>query len=408
MKNWTVWKQEKNYQKLFWSGFMNGIGNRFSQVAVLTLLYQVTGSGGAIGLLFAIRMAPFLLLAPIGGFLADHFSKRKILIVMDIIRIPFAISPILVQGADDLWIVYTSAFFLAAGEAIYSPTRMSAIPALVKQDRLLYINALEQIMVGVVLVVGSCSGGVISYIFGLNLAFLLDGLSYLLSALFIVNMTIPAAVKNKTESLNPAQSSSIWGVIKGSSVLLIFIIIEITMPIANGIDNVLISVYALDIFHMGDLGVGFIYASLGLGFIISSFLSNLLKRKLVALIIVFIALEGCGHLLLSIAPVFSLALIIVVFITFAGGISNICLSTLIMKIVPKPRQGSFFGITQMMTNTMLGISMGVAGYLLEIFEPRMLSFLVGTTYILFTIFYAVMFSRVNLVKEKRKLVFHEN
>lgn len=46
MSNWNVWKKEKHYQKLFWAGTINGIGNRISQVAVLTLLYQITGAGG--------------------------------------------------------------------------------------------------------------------------------------------------------------------------------------------------------------------------------------------------------------------------------------------------------------------------------------------------------------------------
>jgi hypothetical protein len=67
VSNWTVWKREKNYQKLFLSGTINGLGNRFSQVAIFTLLYQMTGSGMAIGIFLAVRMVPFLLFGPIGG-----------------------------------------------------------------------------------------------------------------------------------------------------------------------------------------------------------------------------------------------------------------------------------------------------------------------------------------------------
>lgn len=403
MTNWAVWKQEINYQKLFWAGAINGIGNRFTQVAILTLLYQITGSGSAIAFLFVVRMAPFLLVAPIGGLLADRFSKKKLLIMVDLVRIPIALSPLLVQSQDQLWIVYVSAFFLSTGEALYSPARMSTIPALVKQDRLLYVNAIEQIMLGFVLVVGSSAGGIISYLFGLHVPFILDGVSFLLSALFLAKITIPT-IEHKVKSAKPPRHHTpVWKLITASSALFTFILIELTTPLANGIDNVLMSVYALDVFKMGDLGVGFIYGALGLGFILSSFLSNLLKRRLLTLISVFIALEGMGHLLLSIVPTFSLALLTVLFITFAGGISNICLSTITMKVVPKSKQGAFFGLTQMLSNTTMGVSMGVAGFLLGVFEPRTLSFLVGITYILFTIIYATLFTRINLVKEKREL-----
>ncbi|WP_188455934.1 MFS transporter [Virgibacillus oceani] len=401
MTNWTVWKQEKNYQKLFFSGIVNGIGNRFTQVAILTLLYQITGSGVAIGLLFAIRMAPFLLLAPVGGMLADRFSKKKILITIDLLRVPFALSPVLVQGPEHLWIVYVGAFCLAAGEALYVPTRMSSIPALVKNDRLLYVNAIEQIMVGVVLVAGSSTGGIISYLFGLDVPFILDGISFLISALLLWQLRISEPDDTVPQLVSKTKSS--WKLIISSSALIIFIIISLTMPIANGVDNVLMSVYALDVFKMGDLGVGLIYAFLGLGFIVSSFFSNMLKRKLVPLIVIFIALEGSGHILLSAVPNFVTALLTVLFITFVGGISNICLSTLTMKIVPRSKQGTFFGLTEMLSNTALGVSMGAAGFLLEVFDPRNLSLLAGMTYILFTGVYAAMFLKVDLVKEKRKL-----
>lgn len=348
-------------------------------------------------------MAPFLLAAPIGGMLADLFPKKNLLITIDLLRVPFALSPLLVQGQEHLWIIYTGAFFLAAGDAFYSPVRMASIPALVKQDRLLYVNAIEQIMVGAVLVVGSSTGGIISYLFGLQAPFILDGISFMVSALFLIGLTIPSAEKSLKQS-DPVESGpSTWKFIFGSAALLTFITIELTMPLANGVDNVLMSVYALEVFKMGDLGVGFIYGALGLGFIISSFFSNLLKRKLVPLIVIFIALEGLGHLILSSVPTFSHAIVAALFITFVGGISNICLSTLTMKIVPKSQQGHFFGLTEMISKTTMGISMGAAGFLLELFDPRTLSFWVGSTYVFFTIVYAILFSRVDLIKEKKQL-----
>src|SRR5690625_5262548 len=406
VNNWMAWKQEQNYQKLFWSSTVSGIGNRFTQVATLTLIYQITESGFLIGILFAIRMLPFLFLAPIGGILANRFPKRKVLILIDVCRIPFAIAPIFVHGPEDLWILFTSAFMLATGEALYAPARMASIPETVKQDNLLYINAIEQIMVGGVLILGSSAGGIISYLFGLHLPFILDGISFLWSAYILTKMTVqqPSTetmlVKNNE---GPQPKKSTWIYIFGSSAMMIFIIIELTMPIANGIDNVLISVYALDVFDMGDIGVGLMYGMMGGGFVLSSFLSNMLQRKLILLMVIFIALEGLGHIFLSTASTFSYALFIVLSITFVGGLSNICLSTIIMTTVPKAMHGTFFGVTAMISNTSLGISMGLAGLLLEVFEPRTLSFYVGIIYILLTIFYTVLFRKVDLRDEKLRL-----
>ncbi|MED1601958.1 MFS transporter [Alkalihalophilus marmarensis] len=126
------WKKETNYQSLFWAGMINGIGSRISQIAIFGLLYQLTGSGMAIGLVLAIRMIPFLILAPIGGMLADRFSKKSLLFTVDLIRVPMVMSLLLIQDPSNIWLIYVITFALASLEALYVPTRMSAIPALVK------------------------------------------------------------------------------------------------------------------------------------------------------------------------------------------------------------------------------------------------------------------------------------
>ncbi|MBX9976105.1 MFS transporter [Cytobacillus firmus] len=404
MTNWTVWQQEENYQKLFWAGVINGIGNRFTQVALLALLYHVTGSGVAIGLLFAIRMAPFFFIAPFGGMLADRFSKKAILVTVDLLRVPAVLGLLFVKEAGDLWIVYACAFLISMGEAIYSPARMSAIPALVKSDRLIYVNAIEQIMIGAVLIIGSSTGGILAYFLGNNAAFMINGLTFLLSAYLISRMVFPAVSEENRKKTITSASVSPARLILGSSALIAFFIMMLTMPLANGIDNILVSIYGLEVFNMGELGVGFMYGALGIGLILSSFFSHIIKKGLLILAIIFIALEGTGHILLSLAPSFYSALFTVVLITLAGGLGNICLDTVMMKFIPRSKQGTFFGLMQMVSNLSLAISMGTAGFLLEIFAPRTLSLIIGLAYLVFTIIYALLFARVDLVKEKREFI----
>ncbi|MCM3488163.1 MFS transporter [Alkalihalophilus marmarensis] len=401
MSLFKSWGKETNYQFLFWAGIINGIGSRISQIAIFGLLYQLTGSGMAIGFVLAIRMIPFLILAPIGGMLADRFSKKNLLFTVDLIRIPVIMSFLLVQDPSDIWLIYVITFFLACLEAVYVPTRMSAIPALVKQDRLIDINSLEQAMVGIVLVIGAASGGVIAYYFGLSTSFIINGITFLLSALLIAKVNIPFVTPNEKGNAPLIISRrKLWS----SAALLTFFFIAVTMPLANGIDNVLVSVYALEVFEMGELGVGILYAALGLGFIFSSMCSKLLKRSLLALTVLFIAFEGLGHLLLSIVPSFSTAICVIIFITFVGGLSNICIDTVMMKVIPRRKQGTIFGFMQAISNTALGLSMASAGFLLEVFPPRELSLIVGVAYIAFTILYSILFSKLNLVKEKRELL----
>ncbi|MEH7109238.1 MFS transporter, partial [Bacillus sp. JJ1764] len=181
----SLLKQEKQYRKLFLAGIVNGVGDRFSSVAVLAMMLQLTGSGLAVGVTLAIRLLPFVIFAPIGGKLADRFSRKVILVVTDLIRIVFALGLIFVESETDLWIVYVSSFFLAAGEAIYSPVRKSSIPQLVNKEHLLKINSLEQVLIGIVLIGGAFSGGIVASIFGAHITFWLNAASFLGAAALI-------------------------------------------------------------------------------------------------------------------------------------------------------------------------------------------------------------------------------
>ena len=57
----------------------------------------------------------------------------------------------------------------------------------------------------------------------------------------------------------------------------------------------------------------------------------------------------------------------------------------------------------MISNTSLTLSMGIGGVLIDIFQPRKLSIYVGVTYIVLTFIYMILFSKVNIKSEKRKL-----
>lgn len=401
MHNWKVWKYESNYHKLFFSGVINGIGNRFTQVAILALIYDMTSSAFAIGLLFLIRLIPFLIMAPIAGVLADRVSKKVILWTTEFIRVPIVLGLILGNNTEQLWMIYVSSFLLALGEAVYAPTRKALIPNLVRREHLLSINAIEQIIMGLVLIIGSTTGGFISYLLGHNIAFSLNALTFLISALFLKNLKTPNQQTDK--AVIPHSSIISYKNLFKSPVLLIFLFICLTMPIANGIDNVLISVYALEVYKMGDLGVGLIYGSLGVGLVLSSFSSKWIKGNLVGVTIIFIIIEGIGHFLLSVSPNFIIALGTVLVITFSVGISDISFNTLVMKTVPSHRRGTFFGLTEMISNVTLGTFIAIGGFILEFIDPRSLGSLVGLLYVSLAVIYLLLFKRINLIKEKRKL-----
>lgn len=394
-----LFRQEKNYLRLFLAGIVNGIGDRFSQVALFALLLKLTGSGLAVGIALAIRVVPFLLFGPLGGFLADRFSRKNILIITDLSRIAFAVSFVFVNHMSDIWLVYLSTFVLAAGEAIYAPTRKSFIPLLVKKENIIKMNSLEQVMLGAVLVTGSFSGGLVASFFGPDMTFWLNGLSFFIAAMIIasiqfVNQNRPIR-KNDEKNGDSNLFHSIKTVktlMRTSGALYIAFLFELIVPLFNGIDNVLISIYAVQEFHLGDIGVGLFYGALGIGLMLSFTIAQRLRQRLLLMGLAALILEGVFLMILSRVHLAFIAFVIYISISFVSGICNTCFDSVVMKETPRDRQGLVFGLLVTLSNTLIGMSMFGAGLLLEIVDNRILGLIGGMGFVFTGVLLFVVYS----------------
>ncbi|WP_310831300.1 MFS transporter [Paenibacillus pedocola] len=403
-------RQPKGYSRLFAAGLINGIGDRFSSVAMLALVLKLTGSGMAVGISLGVRVLPYLFMAPLGGMLATRLPRKAIMIAVDLLRIPVALSFLLVNGESRLWVLYAGSFLMAAGEAIYSPVRKSSIPLLADASALLRINGLEQLMNGCVLILGAFIGGIVSLWFGPDMAFIVNAASFLVAALLLWGLRFPqsdgrSAVREEEEAFQESAAAgqetagrfqTLKVVAGGSLALQIVIGYELLVPVINGWDNVLISVYAVQEFHAGDAGVGAFYAALGIGLSLSFFAGRLLQKRLLTIALTGLLLEGLLHMTISASSHFIHVFFLYILLSLAGGLGNACLDTLVMRETPVQLQPVIFGMLSAAGGTLVGISMLGAGWLLEYVEPRMLGFAGGAGFAgiaLVLAGYAVMRSR---------------
>lgn len=408
MNPWAVLRKEKDYARLFAAGIVNGMGDRFSQVAVLGLVLSLTGSGLAVGITFAIRLIPYLIFGPLGGMLADRLSKKRVMIATDLIRAVFALTPLLVREPADIWLIYVSSFLLSAGEAIYAPARMSAIPRLVRKEHLLHVNSLEEVMTGLVLIGGSISGGFVAALLGVEVSFLLNALSFLATALLLARLpqlrgaapdgtgahgpgqaapaksadgaAAPAAVPAVAPASAPAAApaaAAFRELLARSPFLRLMLLIFAVWPIGDGIFNILLSVYAVEVFHMGDLGIGLLYGALGAGLVAGSALTGRFARQIKAAAVLTLLLEGICHILISQSGSFGLLVVLLAGTAICSGIGNACNQTILMTIVPEEIRGRFMGMLAALQNTIMGVAMFLGGFLLEVLSPRMLGLIGG-------------------------------
>jgi MFS family permease len=405
LKMMAILKSEKSYQKLFLAGIVNGIGSRFSQVALLSLILKMTGSSLSVGITLALSLIPFLLFGPFSSRLAKKVTRKKLLIGTDILRAIIAISFLFIDSSADLWIAYVGSFLLACGEAFYSPTRKASIPAIVQAANLKEVNSWEQVSVGFVLIIGAMSGGIVSFIFGAHAAFGVNILSFIAAGLILSK--IPSLEKeNPVEVIGLAEKkdSSFLGLVSTSPLLMMLFAFEFAIPLVNGIENVLLSVYAVETFKAGDLGVGILYSVLGVGFIVSPFITKYIKGRYLPFAFICLVMEGV--ILAGISQTGSFAIVVCLFgmLTIFGGVGSTLLDTVAMETIPAKWHGSYFGMITTLGNTCLGLSMFITGMLLEVFTPREMGLTGGILYIVLGVLFFCFSFGLNLAREKEKFL----
>lgn len=177
--------RRSDFRRLWIAQTVSIVGDKINQVGLSIMVYRLTGSLTQMGLIFAITFLPAALFGLAAGPLVDRWDRRRTMIYADVARaalvgaIPFAV-------AIGLPAVYALAFASATVSLIFEPSRMALMPSIVSDDELMAANALDMTTMSVSELLGIGFGGALVATIGYQAAFWVDGVTFLISAGFVV------------------------------------------------------------------------------------------------------------------------------------------------------------------------------------------------------------------------------
>jgi len=177
--------RNQNYRLLFVGQALSQLGDWMNRVALLVLAYRLTGSPIAVALLQLATLLPRVIISPFGGVLADRYPKRLLMIALDLLRALLATSLIFANSSDQLWLAGVTLLLMHSFAAIFNPARGAVLPAIVPREQLGTANALNDITGQSAFFIGPAIGGWIIAMGGIDLVFLLNGATFVISALLI-------------------------------------------------------------------------------------------------------------------------------------------------------------------------------------------------------------------------------
>jgi MFS family permease len=176
----------RNFRNLLWGQFVSELGNWFNFIAGLGLVRLVSdASPAAAGILFACRVLPFAVFSPIAGTFVDRFSRRQVMIWSDLIRVGVALMFLLVTSAENLWIAYLAMILLSTLGAFFEGAKNAAAPNMTGKEGLLAGMALLFSTRFLLMAIGSALGGFAAAAFGYKVAFIINAISFGVSAISV-------------------------------------------------------------------------------------------------------------------------------------------------------------------------------------------------------------------------------
>ena len=361
----SLLRRNRDFRSLFFASVISLGGDWFLWVAINSLIYEATHKALYVGLAILAQEFAFFLASPVGGILADRLDRRKLMIVCDLARAIICVAFLLV-GPDRLWLAYVLLPLLASFAAPFDPAFSAATPNVVDRGDLPAANALNGSLWGTMLAVGAGLGGVVSGAFGADTAFLVDAVSFLVSAALLMSIRRRFSESRHETTEHPSAidaTRETWRFARRDRRVLSLLAVKFGFGAAAGL-LALIPVMALDVFKSGNVGFGLLMAARGVGALIGPFLGHRIAgpghRRLFPAIGLSLAVFGLGYMALGAAPSLAIAAVTIC-VAHLGGGSQWMLSTYGLQVlVPDHIRGRIFGFDYMLVTLSLAVSAVVA------------------------------------------------
>lgn len=389
----TLLRNNSRFRRLWAAQLISAAGDWFNSVAVLGLALQLTNSGLGASLVILCSSTPSFFLMPIAGSVADRLDRRTLMIISSLISAGIALLFLFVHGNETLWLLYVATVLLIMSASFFAPASSASIPNIVSPEELFSANALSGASWGVMLMVGSALGGIVSATFGRDVAFVINAISFLVAAIIIATIDIPSPKAEK--EVHPWRDF-----IEGLHYLRDYlpamglVAVETGWGLAAGA-FVLLTVFGSQVFKAGDAGIGFLYAARGLGnlvgpFVVGSIVGRDVEKLRRAIWLSFL-LSGVGYTIFAASGwLNSLALCcLALFIAhFGGGCVWASSSVLLQLTTPDWLRGRVFSVNFGFATLTTGLSTVLYGLALQgNISPIALAVVAAVSFVIYGLFW---------------------
>lgn len=320
--------------------------------------------------LLLVEFLPIILIGILAAPLVDRLSRRRLLIASDLVRaavfcaLPFA-------GSATVIVALAAVQGVATG--FFRPAVYAGMPNLVDDEQLPAATSLLQTVENLAWMVGPIVGGLILSVQGPDLAYWVNAVTFVLSAVLLARIPAARLQVGRVESRGHWRDigDGLQVVLRSRSLLTVLVVWNV-VTFGVGAVNVAEVALAKVSLDAGNIGFGVLLGASGLGLTIGSFVSGHFVDRLGIGRVYFcgIALMAGGYAIAALASTIYVAVPAVVVASFGNGAAVVCNALFIQRGAPDELRGRAFTVIMSSSYATLGLGMVAAGWLTDLYGAR--------------------------------------
>jgi len=343
----TALRESRDYRLLVIGGLISGIGTQVTLVALPFQVFVLTGSSFQVGLIGLVELVPLVIVALLGGTLADRTDRRRLLLASQVVQAGTSLCLVLGAAAASppVGVLYLIAAVAAGASAVDRPTRAAMVPALVGPERLRSAISFNYGLVQVAMVVGPAIGGIVIAAAGLTWAYALDVATFIAMIAAVLAIASPPRPKSEPGASFLAAVRDGLRFASRSGELMGSFAIDI-LAMTFGMPRALFPALALTVYDAGPAGVGILYAAVSAGAVVAAFSTGWLihARRLGRIVVFAVLIWGIGIALLGLTSELWAGALCLVVAGAADSVSAVCRSTILQTVTPDEMRGRMSSI----------------------------------------------------------------
>jgi MFS family permease len=340
--------KHRNFQLFIAGQLVSLIGTWMQTTAQLWLVYRLTGSAALLGVFGFANQIPMLVLASVGGYVGDRYSRHRGVIATQTISmlLAFLLAGLTLAHVVKVWHLIAVTLLVGIVNAFDVPIRQAFFVQMVGKADLPNAIALNSSIFNGARVVGPAIAGFAIAWVGEGWCFFLNGLSFLAVIFALTAMKIePQERKNSGES--PLQN-----LLQGFRFAMYDRPIRSTLLLMSMLSifglqySVFMPIFAEDVLHSGARGLGFLMSAAGVGAVLGAlqFAARTAYKGLAKWIAAMSVICSVCLLIFSQSKIFWLSNLVLFIVGFAATSQMAATNTTVQNRSPDALRGRLMAV----------------------------------------------------------------